>query len=146
MVPALAAEEFDVADHLDIRFAGELYSPMRRRMGERNARREHQRGNLRPIDPAQVSRGDSARIRLGDARRIVIERDDVGAAGQQRTGADQARSAEPKHRNFFAGKGRDRNHAAYLSFRVESPARASTTDTIQKRITICGSVQPSCSK
>src|SRR5271166_6853168 len=119
---------------------------MRCRMSERNAGREHKRGNLRPIDLAQVSRGNSARTRLGGACRIVIKRDDVGATGQQRTGADEARSAEPKHRDLFAGKGRDRNHAAYLSFKVESPARASTTATIQKRITICGSVQPSCSK
>ncbi len=36
--------------------------------------------------------------------------------------------------------------ANYLSFKVESPASASTTETIQKRMTICGSVQPSCSK
>ena len=34
----------------------------------------------------------------------------------------------------------------YRSFKVESPASASTTATIQKRMTICGSVQPSCSK
>ena len=34
----------------------------------------------------------------------------------------------------------------YLSFKVDSPASASTTETIQKRMTICGSVQPSCSK
>ena len=32
------------------------------------------------------------------------------------------------------------------SFSVERPASASTTETIQNRITICGSVQPSCSK
>src|SRR4029077_6198400 len=36
MVPAFAAEEFDVSDHLDIRVVGELYNPMRCRMGERN--------------------------------------------------------------------------------------------------------------
>ena len=35
---------------------------------------------------------------------------------------------------------------SYLSFSVTSPTSASTTATIQKRITICGSVQPSCSK
>jgi hypothetical protein len=35
---------------------------------------------------------------------------------------------------------------SYLSFKVESPASASTTETIQNRMTICGSVQPSCSK
>ena len=32
------------------------------------------------------------------------------------------------------------------SFSVERPASASITEMIQKRITICGSVQPSCSK
>jgi hypothetical protein len=37
-------------------------------------------------------------------------------------------------------------HLIYLSFKVESPTSASTTETIQKRMTICGSVQPSCSK
>ena len=34
----------------------------------------------------------------------------------------------------------------HRNFRVESPASASTTAMIQNRITICGSVQPSCSK
>ena len=34
----------------------------------------------------------------------------------------------------------------HRNFSVDSPASASTTETIQKRITICGSVQPSCSK
>jgi len=33
----------------------------------------------------------------------------------------------------------------YLNFSVARPASASTTATIQNRITICGSVQPSCS-
>ncbi len=33
----------------------------------------------------------------------------------------------------------------HLNFSVASPASASTTATIQNRITICGSVQPSCS-
>ena len=33
----------------------------------------------------------------------------------------------------------------YLNFNVASPASASTTATIQNRITICGSVQPICS-
>src|SRR5262249_50183946 len=46
VLPALAAEQFDVSDHLDIRAAGELHDPVRRRMGERNTGREHKRGNL----------------------------------------------------------------------------------------------------
>src|SRR5450631_4901833 len=34
----------------------------------------------------------------------------------------------------------------HRSFSVERPASASITEMIQNRITICGSVQPSCSK
>ena len=37
-------------------------------------------------------------------------------------------------------------HQHHRSFSVESPASASITEMIQKRITICGSVQPFCSK
>ena len=60
---------------------------------------------------------------------------------------DKPRTAQPEHGDLFAGKARDRDHdERYLSFKVESPASASTTETIQKRMTICGSVQPSCSK
>ena len=58
----------------------------------------------------------------------------------------QAGAAEPEHGDLFPLKGRNRNHGAYLSFKVESPTSASTTETIQNRMTICGSVQPSCSK
>ena len=36
--------------------------------------------------------------------------------------------------------------AAHRSFSVERPASASITEMIQNRITICGSVQPFCSK
>ncbi len=35
--------------------------------------------------------------------------------------------------------------SAHLNFKLASPASASTTATIQNRITICGSVQPICS-
>ena len=78
---------------------------------------------------------------------IVVVADDIGAAGKQRAGADQPRAAQAEHRDLFARKGRDRDHEqSYLNFKVDSPASASTTETIQKRMTICGSVQPSCSK
>jgi hypothetical protein len=50
----------------------------------------------------------------------------------------------------MAGSGRPRwlnpSYMPYRSFKVDNPASASTTAMIQKRITICGSVQPSCSK
>ena len=38
------------------------------------------------------------------------------------------------------------SRAAHRSFSVERPASASITEMIQNRITICGSVQPFCSK
>ena len=40
----------------------------------------------------------------------------------------------------------DRDHRPHRSFNVESPISASTTAMIQKRITMVGSLQPSCSK
>ena len=54
MAPPLAAEQLDVADHLDGGRAREPHRPVRRRMRERHAGREHQRGNGRPVGVAQV--------------------------------------------------------------------------------------------
>ena len=118
---------------------------MRRRMGERHAGRQHQRRDFGPVDVAQISGRNAGCIGLGDALHIVVAGDDVGAAGKERAGAHQPRAAQTEHRDLFPREGRNRDHG-YLSFRVDSPASASTTETIQKRMTICGSVQPSCSK
>ena len=141
----LAAEQFDIADHRDAGLVGECDDPMRLGMGERHAGRQHQRRDLGPVDVAQIGGGNAGGIGLGDALRVIVERDDIGAAGEQRAGAHQPRAAQTEHRDLFPREGRNRDHV-YLSFRVDSPASASTTETIQKRMTICGSVQPSCSK
>src|SRR5262249_24245546 len=74
----------------------------------------------------------------------VVPADDVRAAREQRARAHQARSAQAEDGDLLSGKSGDGDHHRSLS--VDSPASASTTATIQKRITICGSVQPSCSK
>ena len=144
MAAALAAEQLDVADHLDRGGAREPHRPVRRRMGERHARREHQRGNLRPVDLPEVGGGNAGARRLGDGIGAVVPADDVGAAGEQRAGADQPGAAEAEHGDFLSGEAGDRDH--YRSFSVERPTSASTTEMIQNRITICGSVQPFCSK
>ena len=94
----------------------------------------------------QIGGGNAGGIRLHDALRIVVIADDIGAASQQRTRAHKSRTAQPEHGDLLTGKRPDRDHESYRSFKVESPASASTTETIQKRMTICGSVQPSCSK
>ena len=59
MTLPFAAEQFDVADHLDTGLARHQHAPMRRGMGKRRARRQDQRGKARPVHGAQVG-GDKA--------------------------------------------------------------------------------------
>ena len=42
--------------------------------------------------------------------RIVIEGDDIGAAGRERAAGGKPRAAEPEHRDPLAGEGGDGNH------------------------------------
>ena len=58
-----------------------------------------------------------------------------------------ARSTNPES-NPIAARGPGMTEIArhHRSFSVERPASASITEMIQNRITICGSVQPFCSK
>ena len=107
---ALAAEQLDIADHLDGGFLRKPDHPMRRRMGERNAGRQHQRRDPRPVGVAQIGGGNAGGIGLRHALRIVVVADDVGAAGKERTRAHQPRAAQPEHGDLFAGEGRDRDH------------------------------------
>ena len=74
---ALAAEQFDVADH---RNAGPLrgeHGPVRRRMRQRHAGRQHQRSEVGPRDFAQIGGGEAGLRRLGEALGIVVAGDDV---------------------------------------------------------------------
>ena len=99
---------------------------------------------------AQVRGRNSGAGCLFDAGVAVVPAHHVGAAGKQGAGRDQAGLAEPEHGDFLPGKvviGIEWLEAScYRNFRVDRPASASTTAMIQNRITICGSVQPSCSK
>ena len=92
---------------------------------------------------AQVFGGDAGRARLLEACRAVVERDHLGAARNQSLRAGEPRAAEPEQRDFLSSKAGDRDHR---SLSVANPASASTIAMIQNRITICDSVQPSCSK
>ena len=95
---------------------------------------------------AQILHLEPGGARIGQRRLLVVEHDHVGAAGNQRAGGEQPRLAEAEDGDFPTGKRGDWGSWIYLNFSVARPASASTTATIQKRITICGSVQPSCSK
>ena len=59
-----------------------------------------------------------------------LTRKRAGGRGERRGGRENTITATLDHR----------------SFSVERPASASITEMIQNRITICGSVQPFCSK
>ena len=109
---ALAAEQLDVADHLDGGFSRERNAPVRARMGERNAGREHQRRDLRPIELPQVGGRNAGCVRLRHALRIVVEGDHVGAAGEERARAHQSRAAQPEHGDLLTGEGGNGDHGA----------------------------------
>ncbi len=114
-------------------------------MGERHARRQHQRGDVRPVERAQILRGDAA---------ACASATDFSLSSKATTSAPPACSARadnrpeppsPKTATFLPAKVVT-GIKDYLSLSEARPASASTTATIQKRMTICGSVQPSCSK
>src|SRR5262249_61227484 len=96
-----------------------------------------------PAPLPQVGSRDAGARRLEHGVRVVVPADDVGAAREQRARTRQPRPAQAEDGDLLSGKDADGDHHRSLS--VESPTSASTTATIQKRITICGSVQPSCS-
>src|SRR6185312_6662969 len=122
----------------------ERHRPVRRGIRERHAGREHERGNSRPDGLPQIAAGNARGRGLGHGVGSVVPADDVGPSREQRARARQPRPAEAEDGNLLSREGGDRNHHRSLS--VDSPTSASTTEMIQKRITIWGSVQPSCSK
>ena len=93
---------------------------------------------------AQIGGGDAGRARPSSMLAALSSKAITSAPPA--TSACALASPEPPSPNtatVFPAKARDRDHR---SFSVASPASASTIAMIQNRITICGSVQPSCSK
>ena len=76
----------------------------------------------------------------------VVPGQHLGPAFKQRAHRGAPRFRETQNRDPLSGKLRDDNHRLHRSFSVASPAIARMTAMIQKRITIFGSSQPSCSK
>ncbi len=115
-----------------------LHRPVRLGMGQRHARRQHQRGEAAPVGAPEIDDRDA----LGRGRRHAVSRlssqaATIGAAGgQRRGGAPAAAEAEDGDLPSSEARGRDQG-APHLIFSVERPIRASITATIQKRMTIC---------
>ena len=90
MRAAFANEKLDIADHLHARRLGKIDRPVRLRMCQRHARRQHENGKLRPVQRAQVSSRDTLALRLRNTVRVVIKGNDIGAAGDQGLGGHEA--------------------------------------------------------
>ena len=114
-------------------------------MRERYAGREHESGDARPVDVAQVGGRDSGRVACAiffasSSNATTSAPPASRALALASPDAPSPNSATLRPTKVVIGI------TAHLSFSVESPASASTIEMIQKRITICGSVQPFCSK
>ena len=105
-----AAEQLDVADHLDTRLARFQHAPVRHRVGQRHAGREHERCEIAPGNAAQIRGDETGLRRLGDVVGIVVGGDHLGAAGLQRVAGGEPRAAEAEHRDRLAGEGCNRDH------------------------------------
>ena len=143
---ALAAEELDVADHLDPGSARVVHGPVRLGMGERHAGRQDQGGEARPVAGREIhdvsARRGRAVPRGGRSRpKPRPRRRRPAAPGRWRSPSRPS----PKSATLAPGKGGDRRHR-HRTFRVARPSRARPKAMIQNRMTICDSDQPSCSK
>ena len=107
------------------------------------ARATSAKSRAREVDDRHAGGG-----RLLAPRRRVIPGKDAGAALLQRLGGDEARARQPQHRHRLVPECRRPRSCPrlYRSFKVESPASASTEAMIQKRMTMVGSCQPFFSK
>ena len=101
MAAALAAEQLDVADDLDAGRARADHRPVRLRVGERHAGREHQRGEALPVGDAQILDRNAGAPRRRDRRRAVVPGGDTGAAGDQRQRGRAAALAEAEDRDVL---------------------------------------------
>ncbi len=107
---ALAREQFDIADDLDTRAAGKLDRPVRLGMRQRHAGRQHERGETRPVDFAQIGNGNAFSLRARDAFGIVVPRgDDSAALGKRPRGRDP-RSAQAEKGDLASIECGDRRH------------------------------------
>ena len=107
---ALAREQLDVADDLDAGAARQLDRPVRLRMRQRHAGRQHQRGEAAPVALAKIADGDALLLGPGDAVGIVVPGQHVGAAFDQRVRGRQPGPAEPEEGDLLAVERACRDH------------------------------------
>ncbi len=93
-----AGEQLDVAEDLDAGGAGLLHRPVRRGMGQRHARRQHQGGEARPVG-AGAGRPAAKPSAAAASRAAALSSQAAtrGAAGDQGARGGQARAAQAEH-------------------------------------------------
>ena len=110
-IPApLPHEQLDIADDLHAGGAGEIDAPMRFRVGQRHAGRQHQGGKARPIGLAQIADGNTGLPGFGNPVRVVVRGHHIRPALKQRVGGRDTGTAETEQCNPFSLERRDRNH------------------------------------
>ena len=118
---------------------------MRLRMGQRHARRKHEHPKTAPVGLSEIDQRDACGFGALPGGRAIVPGGHLCAAGHKRTRRRQPRAAKAEESDALSTQGLDRRHR-HLSFSEARPTIASTKAMIQKRMTICGSDQPSCSK
>lgn len=115
-------------------------------MGQRHARRQHQRIETAPVGVLEIAHREALLAGLHNARFGIVPRRHIGAARHQRAHGIETRPRQPEDGDGTSLECGDGDHRGYLNFSVDRPTSASTIAMIQNRTTICGSFQPSCSK
>ena len=103
-------KQFDVADDLSSRGAGAGDDRMGRRVRQRDAGAEHQRGNAGPVRLGEIGQRN---VLIGGFRagvRIVVPCRDSRPAGHQRTRSGAAGAAESEDRHVLRGTGCHGDH------------------------------------
>jgi hypothetical protein len=140
----VAPRELDLGVDLDSLVA----SRCEKRGIGRNAGRGHDQANAFEALPRMAAEKgpDTVAKLLQFSRQLGLPPEvgdpDLGTVGRGETHRGEAGASQPDHQH----PGRDLERHSYLSFRVDSPARAKTTAMIQNRTTTWVSVQPRSSK
>ncbi len=142
---AFAREKLDVAHDRDASRVSEPDRPMRRRVRQRHPRRQHVEPETAPIRPSEIDEGDARGGRPVARFRAIVPGRDRRAAFDQRAQGGKSRAAKAEYGDVLSAQSFDRRHH-HLSFSDARPIIASTKAMIQKRMTICASDHPRCSK
>src|SRR5262249_57442781 len=101
--------------------------PVRGGMRQRHAGREHEHGDRRPVDVAQIGGDKPGGRGVRHLLRVVVAGDDFGAASLERLAAREPRAAEAEYGDLLAGEIGDRDHRNITSASTSTVPSAQPT-------------------